>query len=129
VMNNPTRGLLDLKGDRLVYGGDTDIAFTGCRMGLGKAVFARLRVIHLIPAHRCTTSYLSRVAEGRGYSEVIHHLAINGVLPPPQRFGVANIVRYIRLATKPALQRTIATAHLRGRRLALRQLGAPDKDR
>lgn len=122
VANDAARGSLDLKGDRLVYGGDTDIAYTGCQMGFGKGVFARLRVLHLIPEGRCTTAYLCRVAEGRGYTEVLHHFARTGIVAEPPRFAASDIVRYLRIAMKPAIERETARAYLRGRRQAFDEL-------
>lgn len=121
----PERLRLDLQGPRLLYGGDTDIAYTACRMGLGKGVFERLRLEHLIPASRCTAAYLCRVAEGRGYSEVLHHLTLRGVLPPPEKSALDRIRRLRRALAASRLERRVWRAHLAGRDRALRELGAP----
>ncbi len=121
--NNP-RGLeLDLQGSRLLYGGDTDIAYTGCRLGLGKGVFGALRVEHLIPAERCSARYLERVAEGRGYSEILHALVRTGVLPRQER-SLSGWLRTLRGRSRgTVLERRVAGAHARGRRAAFAELG------
>lgn len=118
------RGLeLDLQGDRLLYGGDSDIAFASCRIGLGKGVFRALRLEHLIPALRCSTDYLLRVSEGRGYSEVLHHLVRTGELPTERR-SLADWWRTQRAARRGTpLERRVTRAHFAGRRKALTELG------
>jgi hypothetical protein len=114
---------LDLRGGRLVYGGDTDIAYTGCAMGLGKGVFKALQLEHLIPASRCTEEYLCRVAEGRGYSEVLHYLVRTGRLPEVDRSVAGWMRRRRSLKTKIAIERKTAIAAFDGRKRAMRELG------
>lgn len=126
ISENPTRASLDLRGKTLLYGGDTDIAYSGCRMGYAKGVFSKLHVTYLIPAERCTSDYLCRVAHGRGYSEVLHGYALQGKLPKPEIFSVSRIVRYIKSALKPGIQRSVIFAHHQGRRRALRDLTSRD---
>lgn len=117
---NPMRYGLDLRGSALLYGGDTDIAYTACRMGLGKAVLRELSLTHLIASARCTEEHLCRVAYGRGYSEVLHYLSAAGALPPretgPLQWGRALRRRW---HLEP-LERAVDRAHARGRAEALR---------
>ncbi len=68
---NPLRAALDRCGQNLVSGGDTDIAWTACSMGLGMGRFPDLKLIHLIPAVRLTPEYLCRLYEGLGYSTML----------------------------------------------------------
>lgn len=119
---NPHRQALDLHGKRLLYGGDTDIAYTACRMGLGKGVFVDLKLEHLIPATRCTAEYLCRVAEGRGYSEVLHELALTGVLPATRASVVSRLRKHYRLMKLNPFERRVARALEMGRRQALLEL-------
>ena len=114
---------LDLQGDRLVYGGDTDIAYTGCAMGLGKGVFKALQVEHLIPAARCHEAYLCRVAEGRGYSEVLHHLVRTGRLPGVDRSPLARLRQWRGTRLGSPIERRAARARLVGMERAMRELG------
>jgi glycosyltransferase involved in cell wall biosynthesis len=80
-----SRTSLDLQGKRLVYGGDTDIAYTGCDCGFSKGVFPELQLLHLIPPERCTEDFFNRSIEGRGYSEQLHRLIRNGRMEDPRR--------------------------------------------
>ena len=85
VGREKTRASLDLQGSRLVYGGDTDIAYTGCDHGFTKGVFPTLRLTHLIPTERCAEDYIIRSIEGRGYSEQLHRLIRHGRMENPRR--------------------------------------------
>ena len=85
VAREQSRASLDLQGKQLVYGGDTDIAYTGCDRGFSKGVFPTLRLVHLIPAERCTEEYFGRLIEGRGYSEQLHRLIRDGRMEDPRR--------------------------------------------
>lgn len=80
-----SRTSLDLQGKRLIYGGDTDIAYNGCDRGFSKGVFPNLRLLHLIPPERCTEEYFNRCIEGRGYSEQLHRLIRYRQMENPRR--------------------------------------------
>lgn len=80
-----SRASLDLQGKQLVYGGDTDIAYTGCDRGYSKGVFPELRLNHLVPRERCTEEYFVRSIEGRGYSEQLHRLVRGTAMENPRR--------------------------------------------
>jgi glycosyltransferase involved in cell wall biosynthesis len=116
--NDPRRLQLDLQGGQLVYGGDTDIAFTGCDLGFDKGVFPQLQLDHLIPASRCTREYLIRAAEGHGYSEILHALLRDGHFPK-QRTAWREWLARLRL---PRVERIIAAARARGLARARREL-------
>jgi hypothetical protein len=115
---DPLKGQLDLRGDLRLSGGDTDIAYTGCRLGFTKGVFARLTLQHLIPAGRCSAESLCRTAEGRGYSEVLHHLVLHGRLPPPETGLRWVLRRWRRRRGMSALERQVDRARQSGRRRA-----------
>lgn len=80
VAEEPRRRQLDLQGEQLVYGGDTDIAYAGLKMGFGMGVFGSLKIVHLIPQSRCTEEYLLRNYEAHAYSEVLHHWVEYGTM-------------------------------------------------
>jgi glycosyltransferase involved in cell wall biosynthesis len=114
VTREPRRRQLDLQGKDLVYGGDTDIAYTGCEMGYAMGVFPELRVKHLIPSSRCTEEYLLKGYEARAYSEVLHGWIETGKIPPQRtdlrgRLGV--LARY---AFGSALEKKMIQARARG---------------
>jgi glycosyltransferase involved in cell wall biosynthesis len=55
---------LDRMGEALGGSGDTDLAFTSTKMGLGFGVFKELSLQHLIPAERLEYGYFMRLVEG-----------------------------------------------------------------
>lgn len=58
IGENSLRKLLDRTGADLGGGGDNDIAYTCCEMGLGRGLFHELKLTHLIPAARVQPEYL-----------------------------------------------------------------------
>ena len=122
VARNPAKRSLDLKGDQRLSGGDTDIAYTACHMGLGKGVFRSLRLEHMIPAERCSAKFLCKTGEGRGYSGVLHHFVLHGTLPPDDRGLFATLRRVWRLRNLSSLERQVVQATEAGRRRAHREL-------
>lgn len=114
LAGNPLRRRLDLQGGALLYGGDTDIAFVACQHGYTKGVFPRLRLTHLIPAHRCATAYLIRALEGHGYSSVIHEYILSGTIPPFLLDPVWRLRTAVKRLFLPPLERQTEAAHARG---------------
>jgi len=122
---DPGRLRLDLRGQELTYGGDTDIAYFGCGLGFGKGVFPQLKVRHLIPPERCETAYLLRAVEGHAYSEWLHHWVLHGVLPGgPQGWG-GRLSRLLRLALADPAVRATERARAAGHARAARELRPP----
>ena len=114
VAREPRRRQLDLQGKDLVYGGDTDIAYTGCEMGLAMGVFPELKVKHLTPPTRCTEEYLLKNYEAHAYSEVLHTWLEMGKIPPQRtdlRGGLGVAVRWM---MGPQLERKMISARSRG---------------
>jgi hypothetical protein len=123
VRRDPRRSRLDLQGKALVYGGDTDIAFTGCSLGFGKGVLPSLHLTHLIPAARCDTGNLLRAAEGQAYSEILHGYLMTGRIPKARSDlagKVGDAVRYLRADSD---ERKIMAARRRGYGRARSELG------
>ena len=118
VHGNPQRLELDPLGDQLRYGGDTDVAYVGCSMGLGMGVFPKLRVTHLIPKSRCTRDYLIKNLEAHAYSEVFHHWALTGRVPAMRSDIRARVSGWIRWLAADALDRQIIKAIQRGHKAA-----------
>ncbi len=87
------RRVLDRTGGCLVSGGDTDLAWTACAMGLGMGIFKELVVTHLIPPERLTAAYLARMYEGKGYSGVMLNSLWDRRDPNAQYEGVANLLK------------------------------------
>jgi glycosyltransferase involved in cell wall biosynthesis len=121
-LEDPDLLRLDLSGTQLIYGGDTDIAFYGCSIGLSKGVFPGLHVTHLIPPNRCERSYLLRVIEGHAYSEWLHHWVLHKVVPRDDAGPLRRLKRFIRLAVGDPDTRAAEQARRRGRARVTREL-------
>ena len=115
---------LDLSGSNLVYGGDTDIAYHGCSLGLGKGLFPQLHLLHLIPPRRCERDYLLRVIEGHAYSEWLHHWVQHKKIPVDESTLAQRLKRAVRLLLADADTRSAEQARVRGRQRAARELAA-----
>jgi glycosyltransferase involved in cell wall biosynthesis len=71
VQNQPERNLLGRTGQQLSAGDDTDLTHTVYDVGYGTGIFAKLKLLHLMPAQRLAEDYLLRLQEGMAYSLVI----------------------------------------------------------
>lgn len=71
VRSDSIRALLDRAGAQLLSGGDIDMDYIACDMGLGTGKFVCLKLIHLIPKKRTTDEYLVKLCEGFGFSDVL----------------------------------------------------------
>ena len=121
---NPDLLRLDLSGANLVYGGDTDITYFGCGLGLGKGVFPQLHLRHLIAPRRCERAYLLRVIEGHAYSEWLHHWVLHKVVPRDDSGLPHRLKRLVRLVLSDADTRAAEAARERGHARATRDLSA-----
>ena len=114
VAKEPRRRQLDLQGEQLIYGGDTDIAYTGLEMGLGMGVFTSLRIAHLTPKSRCTEEYLLKNYEAHAYSEVLHHWVEHGTLPKQRTDFRGRLGVLARRILGSPLERKMIVARQRG---------------
>jgi len=69
--NGKRKILLDRTGTSLVSAGDIDLAATACDIGLGNALFASLRLSHLMPRERLEEKYLLSLLEAQAFSQII----------------------------------------------------------
>ncbi|MFZ5495237.1 MAG: glycosyltransferase family 2 protein [Verrucomicrobiota bacterium] len=122
LRRDPRRGRLDLCGDQRLAGGDTDLCYTGCAMGLGKGVFRALKLEHLIPAERCTAAYLCKNAHDRGYSDTLHYYLSHGQLPPRTGRIRETLRRLWHGRHLTPIERKVRAAQLAGRRRAWEEL-------
>jgi len=114
VASDPRRPQLDLQGEQLVYGGDTDIAYTGLELGLGMGVFTSLRITHLTPRSRCSEEYLLRNYEAHAYSEVLHHWVEHGTIPKQRTDLRGRLGVLVRRVFGSRLERKMIAARQRG---------------
>ena len=114
VAREPRRRQLDLQGKDLVYGGDTDIAYTGCEMGYAMGVFPELKLKHLTPPGRCTEEYLLKNYEAHAYSEVLHGWIETGKIPPQRTDVRGRLGVLVRWLLGSSLERRMIQARARG---------------
>jgi hypothetical protein len=114
--------ILDRAGTSLMSAGDLDLASTACDVGLGNALFASLKLTHLIPRERLGEDYLLQLMEAQIFSAVIlESFRPNGHVP--LQAGLRTIVAdRLRLAMMEKRDRRFLLAGRRGRRKALRFL-------
>jgi glycosyltransferase involved in cell wall biosynthesis len=122
VAKEPRRRQLDLQGEQLVYGGDTDIAYTGLDMGMGMGVFTSLKITHLTPKARCTEEYLLKNYEAHAYSEVLHHWVEYGSIPKQRTDVRGRLGLLARRLLGSSLERKMFAARSRGLRKAERSI-------
>ncbi len=119
--SNAARLQLDPMGDQPGYGGDSDLAFTGCSIGLGMGVFPQLVITHLIPARRSTREYLLRNLEAHEYSHLMQQFAHSGRAPASRTLR-QQLSRALRWLKGDAMERAIMAAEDRSRAAARRTI-------
>jgi hypothetical protein len=122
VLDNPMRRLLDPTPRKAGFGGDSDLAYAGCQMGYGKGAFKRLVLDHLIPVGRCSFAYFERLAESKGYSEILHGFVTDGRITRPRNDWKFHVMRLVRAPLEDPSRRRIQTAYRKGQWSAVADL-------
>jgi len=73
--------MTDRQGSAQYGKGDTEISFFCCSHGLGTGVFPALKLTHLIPQHRLSESYFTRLAEGTYISDFLLYYKWRQIIP------------------------------------------------
>lgn len=123
VSNNQKRANLDVKGKQLLRGGDMDLAFTSCDVGLGTGLFVSLKLTHLIPASRTQDEYLLRLAQGIKYSDTILEYC-RGKMPTQPKFSwIRPVLKYLyyHLILRDSISWRFSKAFATGRSLAIQE--------
>lgn len=121
VSSDSTRSRLDRTGNSLTCCGDTDLAFTAYDLGFGTGKFVDLKLIHLMTSKRLQESYLLKLAEGNGYSELIFESLRNEVKPYKATWKHKLYESYRRSKMSP-VERRMCQAKDRGKQLAMKEL-------
>jgi Glycosyl transferase family 2 len=114
--------LLDRVGTSLVSGGDDDLAECACDIGLGMGLFAKLKLVHLIPAERLQEDYLVRLTEGIAYSGLIltsFRSPVSIMHTTKLKTRLADILRMLLMTRR---ERRFFNAHKTGQLRAMRRL-------
>jgi glycosyltransferase involved in cell wall biosynthesis len=120
LAKNPLRQALDRTGSGLLGGGDADLSFTACDMGLGNGIFAALKLTHLISSRRMTEEYLINLVESMTYSKtILFHF--RGISPAPSSRSQRLLEWYQNLHID-ARSRRLEDSKRRGREAALRDV-------
>jgi GT2 family glycosyltransferase len=110
--------LTDRKAGSLVSGGDTELCYIACSLGLGFGVFPELALSHLIPADRLEEEYILRLVEGIQTSVHLVHYKWRGKFPDRPR-GLREMLRIaLNLYRRRGVDRRVYLAELRGVSLA-----------
>jgi len=122
----PWRMEMGRKGGSLSGGEDFDLLHTICGMGLGKGIFASLRLTHVFPAHRLTEDFLVQITEGNARTGTL----LRGLLEPgaflPRLTWPAKIRLSMEGLRKSPIERKLFWAEAKGRDSgALEALGTP----
>jgi hypothetical protein len=104
-------------------GGDSDMVYFACDMGLGIGRFRCLCLEHLIPKERTTLEYMVRLTEGIEYSKIVL-FALRGLMPQidpsPSMIQRIRDRRYLKWLSPES--RELVLAKRRGRKKAIQTL-------
>jgi len=129
IWNESRIRLSDRVGRSLMSGGDMEIAYVACHMGLGMGVFPVLRLTHLIPAERVTTDYLVRMAEASTTSNYLLASKWQHVSPPSPFSPLGMLSVFKNIVVNRGLRRRMYLADLRARVAALRLIADSGSER
>jgi glycosyltransferase involved in cell wall biosynthesis len=120
LANDPIRCTLGRTGARLTGSEDSDLAFTACDLALGNGLFARLKLVHLIPQRRLEEDYLLELVESQTYSHTLL-LHRRGIEPGTPSRAQRLLHRYQSFFIA-ARDRRFDDARTRGREAAIREI-------
>jgi glycosyltransferase involved in cell wall biosynthesis len=108
--------LNDRRGAELSSGGDMEICFVACSIGLGVGIFPELKLTHLIPKERVKEDYLVKLAEGIGTSAQLLAYKWEKIMPVPPFSGPVESLRVLKnLLLRRGISRRMYLASLRSR--------------
>jgi glycosyltransferase involved in cell wall biosynthesis len=108
--------LSDRMGAALSSGGDAELSFVACGLGLGMGIFPSLRLVHLIPKERVAAAYLMRLHEAIALSTRLMFFKWRNVLPR-RRPAIRRALELLKnLVTLSDIQRSMYLADLRAER-------------
>jgi glycosyltransferase involved in cell wall biosynthesis len=118
-LRQPGLKLSDRQGHILSSGGDLEIGFLACEIGLGVGIFPELKMVHLIPKERVCEEYLIRLAEGIGTSARLLEYKWLGIMPKSPISSPIEIVRSVKhLVMRTGIDRRMWLAGARARHRA-----------
>ncbi|AFY30873.1 glycosyltransferase [Calothrix sp. PCC 7507] len=121
VKQDSQRQSMGRKGQKLTSYEDSDMAFTACDLGYGTGRFAKLKLMHLMPATRLTEEYLLRLIESSTYSGIIVE-SYRGKLPQLKKSWQSKLADWYRFCRMSPRERRFYKAQQRGIKIALQEL-------
>jgi hypothetical protein len=120
--------LTDRRGTSLAGGGDLEISYVACSIGLGMGVFPELKVVHLIRKERVAPRYLRRIFEEAETSDALLAYKWRGILPesPLRLYGLLSILKNLTMRRQrdPRLYLATVRARISARRTIASSLSA-----
>jgi glycosyltransferase involved in cell wall biosynthesis len=108
--------LTDRQESGLLCGGDVEICFVACKIGLGTGVFPELRLTHLIPRERVEENYLVKLFEGATISWMLLQYKWEKICPCSPFSGPLGALRVLKqLLVLKGIHRRMYLAGLRSR--------------
>jgi glycosyltransferase involved in cell wall biosynthesis len=108
--------LNDRTGGALDSGGDLEIDYVACTLGLGVGIFPELKLTHLIPKERLNDNYLVKLVEGISASGMLLEYKFQSTIPVSPFSGLLGIPRVIRnVLVRRGIERRVYVAQLRSR--------------
>ena len=111
-------------GKSLLTGEDTEMCYVACSLGLGMAVFPKLRVTHLIPKERIVEDYLLRLYEGTLMSDCLLSYKWRGIIPRNPFTILGSLDMLVNALVRRGLQRRMYFAQKRAARKVLKIIQA-----
>ena len=108
----------DRKGAALTSGGDVELSYVACGMGLGIGVFPELKVTHLIPKERLSHDYLMRLHEGIAISTRLILYKWEKALPNTRSLPMRYLAILKNFATLRGIERETYFSNMRADRAA-----------
>src|SRR5262249_589489 len=97
-------------------GGDVEIDYVACDLGLGMGVFPELRLTHLIPKERLNENYFVKLAAGVTVSNMLLEYNWQGTVPVSPFSGTLGVRRVIKDAlSRKGIRRRMYLAQLRSK--------------
>jgi glycosyltransferase involved in cell wall biosynthesis len=122
VVRDSRRAVLGRAGVNLAAAEDSDLALTACDVGLGFGLFPRLKVNHLISAHRMTIEHVEGVVAGMAESHVILESLRDPQFVPQHRSPARRLVDWFHFYRMSPQARRIEKARRRGRAIGYRNV-------
>ena len=107
--------ILDRVNKTLLSGGDTELCYVVCSLGLGMGLFPQLKLLHLIPQSRLTDDYMIKISHGLTATNLLLNYKWSGIIPKSP-YSPIELLRCVKqLMVLSAFERRLAWSSYRAR--------------